>query len=475
MKEPNGLKLCLKLGCLSCRFSAFKNRLKSKFNRLNKKIFCQLFFIFFRKIKLLQHDRNFGRFYFRYLMFVKYGQKPQIRYNIYSPSLIILLKLPVYLDNAATTPMDPIVLDEMLPYFLENFGNASSSSHVYGWTAAEGVDIARQQVAELIGAHPSEIVFTSGATESINLAIKGVFENYKEKGNHIITCVTEHRAVLDTCEWVEKTGGTVTYLPVNQEGLIDLVELEKAITNQTILISIMYANNETGTIQPINEISELAKKHGVLFFSDATQAVGKILIDVNEDGIDMLSLSAHKLYGPKGIGALYVRRRNPKVNISSQIHGGGHEKNMRSGTLNVPGIVGLGKACEICMMELASEPEAVAILRNLLERELLKIGGTKLNGDIENRLPNITNISFEDVNGEALLLEICNEIAISRGSACSSVTTKPSHVLKALGLSDNLAFSSFRFSLGRFTTISQIEYTVETIRTMVENHRSAVH
>ncbi len=361
----------------------------------------------------------------------------------------------------------------MLPYFLENFGNASSNSHVYGWTAAEAVDIARQQVAELIGAHPSEIIFTSGATESINLAIKGVFENYKEKGNHIITCVTEHRAALDTCEWIENTGGEVTYLPVDSEGLINLAELENAITSKTVLISIMYANNETGTIQPVQEISELARKHGILFFTDATQAVGKILIDVNEDGIDMLSLSAHKLYGPKGIGALYVRRKNPKVNISSQIHGGGHEKNMRSGTLNVPGIVGLGKACEICMMELGSEPGAIAVLRNVLERELLAINGTRLNGNLENRLPNITNISFENVNGEALLLDICREIAVSRGSACSSVTTKPSHVLKALGLNDNLALSSFRFSLGRFTTLSQIEHAANTIRTIVENHRNS--
>lgn len=381
------------------------------------------------------------------------------------------MKLPVYLDNAATTSMDPKVLDEMLPYFLENFGNASSNSHVYGWTAAEAVDIARQQIAELIGAHTSEIVFTSGATESINLAIKGVFENYKEKGNHIITCVTEHRAVLDTCEWIENMGGEITYLPVNPEGLIDLSELEKAITSQTILISIMYANNETGTIQPIQEISDLARKNDILFFSDATQAVGKILIDVNEDGIDMLSLSAHKLYGPKGMGALYVRRRNPKVTISSQIHGGGHEKNMRSGTLNVPGIVGLGKACEICMMELASEPDAIAVLRNILERELLKIDGTELNGSLENRLPNITNISFKNVNGEDFLIEICRKIAISRGSACSSVTTKPSHVLKAHGLSDNLALSSFRLSLGRFTILSEIEFAVETIRVIVENHR----
>ncbi|MFC6192018.1 cysteine desulfurase family protein [Dyadobacter subterraneus] len=384
------------------------------------------------------------------------------------------MKQPIYLDNAATTQMDPKVLDAMLPYFLENFGNASSSSHVYGWTAAEAVDIAREQVAELIGAHSSEIIFTSGATESINLAIKGVFENYKEKGSHIITCVTEHRAVLDTCEWIENTGGKATYLPVNTEGFIDLAELEKEITSQTILISIMYANNETGTIQPVREIGELAKKHGVLFFTDATQAVGKTPIDVNEDDIDMLSLSAHKIYGPKGIGALYVRRKNPKVNISSQIHGGGHEKNMRSGTLNVPGIVGLGRACEICQMELESKQDAVGILRNLLERELLKIEGTSINGSQKHRLPNISNISFANVNGEALLLDICREIAISRGSACSSVTSKPSHVLKALGLSDEIALSSFRISLGRFTALSQIEFAIHNITRIVEDHRSIV-
>ena len=370
--------------------------------------------------------------------------------------------------------MDPKVLEAMLPYFLENFGNASSRSHVYGWTAEEAVDIAREQVAELIGAHATEIVFTSGATEAVNLAIKGTFENYAEKGNHIITCVTEHRAVLDTCEWIENTGGKVTYLPVNTEGFIDLAELEKEITSQTILISIMYANNETGTIQPVREIGELAKKHGVLFFTDATQAVGKTPIDVNEDDIDMLSLSAHKLYGPKGIGALYVRRKNPKVNISSQIHGGGHEKNMRSGTLNVPGIVGLGRACEICQMELENKQDAVGILRNLLERELLKIEGTSINGSQKYRLPNISNISFANVNGEALLLDICREIAISRGSACSSVTSKPSHVLKALGLSDEIALSSFRISLGRFTALSQIEFAIHNITRIVEDHRSIV-
>jgi cysteine desulfurase len=371
--------------------------------------------------------------------------------------------------------MDPKVLESMMPYFLENFGNASSNAHVYGWTASEAVDIAREQVAELIGAHPTEIVFTSGATESVNLAIKGVFENYRTKGNHILTCVTEHQAVLDTCAWVEENGGKVTYLGVDSTGLIDLQELEKAITDQTILIAVMYANNEIGTIQPIREISTIAKNHDILFFTDATQAVGKIPVDVEEDGIDLLSISAHKLYGPKGTGALYVRRKNPKVNPASQIHGGGHEKNRRSGTLNVPGIVGLGKACELCMFELEDKFSISKDIRDKLEQELLKIEGSKVNGNLKNRLPHLTNISFEDVNGEDLLMEICTEIAVSRGSACSSVTSKPSHVLKALGLSDILALSSFRLSLGRFTTSSDIEFAVIKITEIIGKHRSAIH
>jgi cysteine desulfurase len=379
------------------------------------------------------------------------------------------------LDYSATTPMDPKVLESMMPYFLENFGNAASNSHVYGWTASEAVDIAREQVAELIGAHPTEIVFTSGATESVNLAIKGIFENYRIKGNHIITCITEHQAVLDTCAWVEENGGKVTYLGVDSTGLIDIKELEKAITDQTILISIMYANNEIGTIQPIREISTIAKNHDILFFTDATQAIGKIPVDVEEDGIDLLSISAHKLYGPKGTGALYVRRKNPKVNPASQIHGGGHEKNRRSGTLNVPGIVGLGKACELCMFELENSYHKIKDFRDKLEQELLKIEGSKVNGNLKNRLPNLTNIAFEDVNGEDLLMEICTEIAVSRGSACSSVTSKPSHVLKALSLSDILALSSFRLSLGRFTTSSEVDYAVDKITKIIEKHRSVLH
>jgi cysteine desulfurase len=382
------------------------------------------------------------------------------------------LKLPVYLDNSATTPMDPRVLDVMLPYFLENFGNASSSSHVFGWTSAEAVDIARGQVADLVGSHPNEIVFTSGATESINLAIKGVFEQYKSRGNHMITAVTEHRAVLDTCAWIEENGGEVTYLNVDASGLIDLHELEGAITDHTILVSLMYANNETGTIQRVREISRITRNHDILFFSDATQAAGKIPIHVEEDGIDLLAMSAHKLYGPKGTGALYVRRQRPKVTITSQIHGGGHEKNRRSGTLNVPGIAGFGKACELCRLEMETEAATVRALRDQLEQELLKMEGTQLNGNREHRLPNISNISFEHVNGEDLLLELCREVALSRGSACSSVTSRPSHVLKALGLSDSLALSSFRLSLGRFTTSFQIEYATGKIAEIIEKHRS---
>jgi cysteine desulfurase len=383
------------------------------------------------------------------------------------------LKLPVYLDNSATTPMDPLVLEVMIPYFLENFGNASSRSHVYGWAAEEAVDIGRQQVANLIGAHPSEIVFTSGATESINLAVKGIYEQYAHKGNHIITCVTEHQALLDTCGWIEQNGGSVTYLPVSKEGLIDLEDLEKAITDHTILISVMYANNETGTLQPIRKISEMARKHDIIFFSDGAQAVGKVPVDVDEDGLDLLSISAHKMYGPKGIGALYVRRKQPKVVIASQIHGGGHEKNRRSGTLNVPGIVGFGKACELCQNEL-DNPARIKDFRDILETELLKLPGTFVNGSHKNRLPHITNLVFEEVNGESLLLEICQEVAVSRGSACSSVTSRPSHVLKALGLSDNLALSSFRLSLGRFTTLSEIEESFRIITEIIEKHRIAL-
>lgn len=374
-----------------------------------------------------------------------------------------MLKLPIYLDNNATTPMDPRVLEAMTPYFLEHFGNAASRNHPFGWEAEEAVDYAREQVAKLVGADPKEIIFTSGATEADNLAIKGVYEMYASKGNHIITATTEHKAVLDTCKHIEKTGGEVTYLQVKRDGLIDLKELEAAIKPTTILIAIMYANNEIGTIQPIREISAIAKKHGVLFFSDAVQAVGKIPVDVNKDGIDLMAFTAHKMYGPKGIGALYVRRKNPRVKVTAQMDGGGHERGMRSGTLNVPGIVGFGKACELCRLEMESDTKRISILRDKLETELMKLEEAYINGSTEHRLPHVTNISFKHVEGEGLLMGFNKNIALSSGSACTSASLEPSYVLKALGLGDDLAHSSLRFGLGRFTTEEQIDYTVKAI------------
>jgi len=374
-----------------------------------------------------------------------------------------MLKLPIYLDNNSTTPMDPRVLEAMTPYFLEHFGNAASRNHPFGWEAEEAVDYAREQVAELVGADPKEIIFTSGATEGDNLAIKGVYEMYASKGNHIITATTEHKAVLDTCKHIEKTGGEVTYLQVKRDGLIDLKELEAAIKPTTILIAIMYANNEIGTVQPIKEISAIAKKHGVLFFSDAVQAVGKIPVDVNKDGIDLMAFTAHKMYGPKGIGALYVRRKNPRVKVTAQMDGGGHERGMRSGTLNVPGIVGFGKACELCRLEMESDTKRISILRDKLETELIKLEEAYINGSTEHRLPHVTNISFKHVEGEGLLMGFNKNIALSSGSACTSASLEPSYVLKALGLGDDLAHSSLRFGLGRFTTEEQIDYTVKAI------------
>ena len=374
-----------------------------------------------------------------------------------------MLKLPIYLDNNSTTPMDPRVLEAMTPYFLEHFGNAASRNHPFGWEAEEAVDYAREQVAKLVGADPKEIIFTSGATEGDNLAIKGVYEMYASKGNHIITATTEHKAVLDTCKHIEKTGGEVTYLQVKRDGLIDLNELEAAIKPTTILIAIMYANNEIGTVQPIKEISAIAKKHGVLFFSDAVQAVGKIPVDVNKDGIDLMAFTAHKMYGPKGIGALYVRRKNPRVKVTAQMDGGGHERGMRSGTLNVPGIVGFGKACELCRLEMESDTKRISILRDKLETELMKLEEAYTNGSIEHRLPHVTNISFKHVEGEGLLMGFNKNIALSSGSACTSASLEPSYVLKALGLGDDLAHSSLRFGLGRFTTEEQIDYTVKAI------------
>ncbi|MDP1810083.1 MAG: IscS subfamily cysteine desulfurase [Sediminibacterium sp.] len=374
-----------------------------------------------------------------------------------------MLKLPIYLDNNATTPMDPRVLEAMLPYFTEHFGNAASRNHPFGWEAEEAVDYAREQVAKLIGADPKEIIFTSGATEGDNLGIKGVFEMYAGKGNHIITCTTEHKAVLDTCKHIEHLGGEVTYLKVNADGLIDLKELEAAIKPTTILIAIMYANNEIGVIQPVKEISAIAKKQGILFFSDAVQAVGKIPVDVNKDGIDIMAFTAHKMYGPKGIGALYVRRKNPRVKVTAQMDGGGHERGMRSGTLNVPGIVGFGKACELARLEMADDAVRLSKLRDKLENALTQIEETYVNGNCEHRLPHVTNISFKYVEGEGLLMGFNKNIALSSGSACTSASLEPSYVLKALGLGDDLAHSSLRFGLGRFTTEEQIDYTIKSV------------
>ena len=374
-----------------------------------------------------------------------------------------MLKLPIYLDHNATTPCDPRVVEAMIPYFTEHFGNSASRNHPFGWHAEEAIDYAREQVAKLIGADPKEIIFTSGATEGDNLAIKGVFDMYSSKGNHIITATTEHKAVLDTCKHIEKAGGEVTYLEVNEEGMIDLQELEAAIKPTTILVAIMYANNEIGTIQPIKEISKIAKNRGVLFFTDGTQAVSKIPVDVNKDGIDLMAFSAHKMYGPKGVGALYVRRKNPRVKVTAQMDGGGHERGMRSGTLNVAGIVGFGKACEIAMQEMKTETERVSGLRDKLENALLKLEEAYVNGSREHRLPHVTNISFKYVEGEGLMMGFNKDIAVSSGSACTSASLEPSYVLKALGLGDDLAHSSLRFGLGRFTTEEQIDYTIEQV------------
>lgn len=382
-----------------------------------------------------------------------------------------MLHFPIYLDHNATTPCDPKVVEAMLPYFSGSFGNAASRNHSFGWIAEEAVDNAREEVAKLIGADPREIIFTSGATESDNLALKGVFEMYAGKGNHIITCNIEHKAVLDTCERIEKRGGEVTYLKVKDNGLIDLEELEAAIKPNTILVAIMYANNEIGTIMPMNEISAIAKKKGILVFSDATQAVGKIPVDVNKDGIDLMAFSAHKMYGPKGIGALYVRRKNPRVKLTAQIDGGGHERGMRSGTLNVPGIVGFGKACQLAGTEMAEEAARVSKLRDKLQNALLQIEESYLNGDRQHRLPHVTNISFKYVEAEALLMGFNKNIAASSGSACTSASLEPSHVLKALGLGDDLAHSSLRFGLGRFTTEEEIDYAIEQVTNTVKKQR----
>jgi len=381
------------------------------------------------------------------------------------------MNFPIYFDNNATTPCDPRVVETMVPYFTRNFGNAASRNHSFGWVAEEAVDYAREQVAKLIGADPKEIIFTSGATEADNLAIKGVFEMYASKGNHIITTTIEHKAVLDTCKHLEKQGAEVTYLPVNDEGMINLEDLEKAITPKTILVAIMYANNEIGTVNPMREISAIARKHGVLVMSDAVQAVGKIPVDVNKDGIDLMAFTAHKMYGPKGVGALYVRRKNPRVKVTAQMDGGGHERGMRSGTLNVPGIVGFGKACEICMNEMKSDTERIVKLRDKLENGLLQLEESYLNGHKTNRLPHVSNISFKHVEGEGLLMGINKHIALSSGSACTSASLEPSYVLKALGLGDDLAHSSLRFGLSRFSTEEEVDFTIKAVSETVNKLR----
>ena len=377
----------------------------------------------------------------------------------------------IYLDHHATTPVDPAVLQEMLPWFTENPGNPHSRHHEFGWRAEAAVALARKQIADLIGADDQDIIFTSGATEADNLAIKGVFEMYRRKGNHIITLKTEHKAVLDTCQKIEKEGGEVTYLEVNREGLVDLAELEAAIKPNTILVSVMWANNETGTIQPMKEIGEICKKHGVLFFSDATQAVGKIPTNPKELGIHLMAFTAHKMYGPKGVGALFVNRKGPRVKVTAQMDGGGHERGMRSGTLNVPGIVGFGKAAELAKKEMAQDAERLSKLRDKLEQGFSKLEETYINGSVENRMPHVTNISFKHVEGEGLMMTFNQNIAVSSGSACTSASLEPSYVLVALGLGDDLAHSSIRFSLGRFTTEDEIDYAIEKVSAGVNHMR----
>lgn len=375
--------------------------------------------------------------------------------------------LPIYMDNNATTCVDHHVMEAMLPFFTKTYGNAASKSHSFGWAAEQAVDVARKQTSALIGCEPNEIIFTSGATESINLALKGVFELYSSKGNHIITVCTEHKAVLDTCSHLEKMGAEITYLHVNKNGLIDINELKQKIRKSTVLTSVMYANNETGVIQNIKEIGEVAKEKGILFFSDATQAVGKVSVDVLKDQIDILSLSGHKMYGPKGAGALYVRRKNPRVRLISQIDGGGHERGLRSGTLNVPGIVGLGKASEICNKTLAEESRKITLLRDYFEQEIKKSDIT-INGGNTLRTPNTSNISFNKTASEQLLPLLTQKLAVSSGSACTSDTLEPSYVLRAMGLSAYEAKSSIRFSLGRFNTKEEIDFAIKYVSECVE-------
>ncbi len=381
-------------------------------------------------------------------------------------------KLPIFMDNHATTPVDPRVLEEMLPFFVEKFGNAASRSHVFGWTAEEAVDYARERIAKLVGAQSEkEIVFTSGATESDNLALKGVAEFYKDKGNHIITCVTEHKAILDTCKRLEKDGSVVTYLPVDKTGRIDLDDVKKAITDKTILVSIMLANNEIGTVQPIEEIGRITRERGVLLHSDAVQGVGKVDFDVQKMNVDLASITAHKMYGPKGIGALYVRRSKPRVRLVAQMDGGGHERGMRSGTLNVPGIVGFGKAAAIMLEEGKAENVRLVALRERLRKRIMdRLEEVYVNGSVEHRLPGNLNISFNFVEGEAMMMAI-KDVAVSSGSACTSASLEPSYVLRALGVGDELAHSSIRFGLGRFNTEDEVDYVADLVVDKVKHLR----
>jgi cysteine desulfurase len=379
-----------------------------------------------------------------------------------------MLNLPVYMDFNATTPCDPRVLEAMMPFFSQQFGNASSRGHLFGWQAAEAVQIAREELASLLHADPSEIIFTSGATESINLAVKGAFELLVGKGNHIITVSTEHRAVLDTCSHLERLGAEVSYLPVQADGLIELDTLKSAIRQNTILICVMYANNETGVIQPVKAIGNIAKEHGILFFTDATQAVGKIPVDTGRDGIDLLACSAHKIYGPKGVGVLYIRRKNPRVRLTAQIDGGGQERGFRSGTLNVPGIVGFGKAAGLAAIEMDRTMGSIGRLRDKLEKALLELEGASLNGNNRLRLPTVSNISFAHAAGKRLLEGLLKDVAVSSGSACSSASPEPSHVLKAMGLDDGSAFHSIRFSLGKYNTEEEVDFVIQKVESTLK-------
>lgn len=386
-------------------------------------------------------------------------------------SELSLMHSMIYLDYNATTPCDPEVVDAMLPYFTQKFGNAASRTHPYGWIGDEAVEQARKQVAGLINATPQEVVFTSGSTEGCNLAIKGIFEMYGAKGKHIITCATEHKAVLDTCKHLERQGAEVTYVSVDTDGLVDLEALQQAIRPDTVLIAVMYANNETGVMQPVKQIGAIARQHKVLFFTDATQAAGKVKIDVQAENIDILALSAHKFYGPKGIGALYVRRKDPRVRLIAQIDGGGHERGYRSGTLNVPAIVGLGKAAEISMVQMDMEAARLGSLRDGMEHALLQLNGTRINGSVADRMTHVSNISFENIKAERLVSLLNSEIAFSVGSACTSASKEPSHVLQAMGFDEERIKGSVRLSLGKYTTKGEVDFTVAKFTEAIEKQQ----